>query len=256
MPGWRSIAGGSLLPQPLPRRRSMPRSIPADSAGDHAGDFLVQPADHHGREHRRQPHRAENLAVFAGVGLVSISGGQVAGGAECRPICSSSPPMALNLDDLRSTISNNSLPTPPRAASTAPPSPTPSTPTTSCKARRNTPTLIILTYRNGAPVRLSLTSLRWSRKARRTARAGKLGPDNIVPLILVNVQRQPGASMSSPWSTRSRPSCRFESQAGLPSSVDPHSRSSPTAPAPSALLGRQPMWNSMTMPWPWRWWCW
>jgi multidrug efflux pump len=131
---------------------------------------------------------AQKISQLAGVGLVSLSGGQ-------RPavrIQANVPALAalgLNIDDLRTTLGNANVNTPKGnfdgpsqayAINTNDQLP-------SADAYRN----IVVAYRNGAPVRLSDVA---------TVIDGPENTDlaawaNLVPAIIMNVQRQPGANV-------------------------------------------------------------
>src|SRR6516164_2933837 len=131
---------------------------------------------------------AQKISQLAGVGLVSLSGGH-------RPavrIQANVPALAalgLNIDDLRTTLGNANVNTPKgnfdgpsRAYAINTNDQLPS-----ADAYRN----IVVAYRNGAPVRLSDVA---------TVIDGPENTDlaawaNLVPAIIMNVQRQPGANV-------------------------------------------------------------
>ncbi len=131
---------------------------------------------------------AQKISQIKGVGVVSISGGQ-------RPavrVVANPRAMAaygLNLDDLRTTISNANQNGPkgtldgPANAYTV---------NTNDQIRdANDYGMVVVAYKNGAPVRLKDVALLVS-----GAENSKLGGwMNSTPALIVNVQRQPGANV-------------------------------------------------------------
>jgi multidrug efflux pump len=131
---------------------------------------------------------AQKLSQLPGVGLVSINGGQ-------RPavrIQANIPALAaygLNIDDLRTTISNANVNTPkgnfdgPARSYTV----NANDQLESADEYRD----IVIAYRNGAPVHLSDVA-----KVVDSAENVKLASwANTTPAILLNIQRQPGANV-------------------------------------------------------------
>ena len=131
---------------------------------------------------------APKLSQLPGVGLVSISGGQrPAVRIHVNPLALAA--YDLNLDDLRTTISNLNVNTPkgnfdgPAQASAINANDQIKDPDDYAKA--------VIAYRNGAPIRLS-----------DVARV-EIGPENsrlsawmnTTPALIVNIQRQPGANV-------------------------------------------------------------
>src|SRR5271169_3065530 len=131
---------------------------------------------------------AQKLAQLPGVGLVSISGGQ-------RPsVRIHANPLALaayavNLDDLRTTISNLNVNTPKGSFD----GPAQSFAVNANDQIRDPKDYLtsVVAYRNGAPIRLSDVA------------TVEIGPENgqlsawmnTTPALIVNIQRQPGANV-------------------------------------------------------------
>jgi len=131
---------------------------------------------------------AQKLSQLPGVGLVSISGGQrPALRVQANPRALAA--YGLNLDDLRTTISNANVNTPkgnfdgPTRAYTI----NANDQLQSAGAYRD----LIIAYKNGAPVHLSDVA-QVQDSAENTKLAAWL---NNVPAVILNVQRQPGANV-------------------------------------------------------------
>jgi multidrug efflux pump len=131
---------------------------------------------------------AQMISQLAGVGLVSLSGGQrpaVRIQANVRALAA----YGLNIDDLRSTLGNANVNTPkgnfdgPSRAYAI----TANDQLPSAAAYKN----IVVAYRNGGPVRLSdvATVIDGPENSNLAAWA------NTVPAIIMNIQRQPGANV-------------------------------------------------------------
>jgi multidrug efflux pump len=131
---------------------------------------------------------AQKISQLPGVGLVSLSGGQrPAVRIQANPEALAA--YGLNLDDLRTTISNENVNTPkgsfdgPTRSSTI----NANDQLTGADAYND----IIVAYKNGAPVRLSDVA-----QVINGAENIRLGAwMNKVPAIILNVQRQPGANV-------------------------------------------------------------
>ena len=131
---------------------------------------------------------AQKISQLPGVGLVSVSGGQrpaVRIQVDLRALAAH----GLNIDDLRSTINNANVNTPkgnfdgPARAYTI----NANDQLSSADAYRN----LVIAYRNGAPVHLSDVA-----DVRDGAENTKLAAwINLVPAVVVNVHRQPGANV-------------------------------------------------------------
>jgi multidrug efflux pump len=131
---------------------------------------------------------AQKLSQLAGVGLVTLEGGQKPG-FRIRANPTALAAYGLNIDDLRTTISNANVNTPkgnfdgPSRAYTI-----------NANDQITDPKLfndVVVAYRNGAPVRLSDVA---------TVEAGQENNRlaawmNATPAVLINVQRQPGANV-------------------------------------------------------------
>ena len=131
---------------------------------------------------------AQKISQLPGVGLVSINGGQrpaVRVQADPRKLAA----YGLNIDDLRTTVSNANVNTPkgnfdgPARAYTI----NANDQLQSADAYRD----LVVAYKNGAPVRLSdVADVKES--AENTRLAAWM---NTVPAIILNIQRQPGANV-------------------------------------------------------------
>jgi multidrug efflux pump len=131
---------------------------------------------------------AQKLSQLAGVGLVTLEGGQKPG-FRIRANPTALAAYGLNIDDLRTTISNANVNTPkgnfdgPARAYTI-----------NANDQITDPKLfndVVVAYRNGAPVRLSDVA---------TVEAGQENNRlaawmDATPAVLINVQRQPGANV-------------------------------------------------------------
>jgi multidrug efflux pump len=131
---------------------------------------------------------APKLSQLPGVGLVSISGGQrPAVRIHANPLALAA--YAINLDDLRTTISNLNVNTPKGSFD----GPTQSFAVNANDQIRDPNDYLnsIVAYRNGAPVLLSDVA------------SVEIGPENAqlsawmntTPALIVNIQRQPGANV-------------------------------------------------------------
>ncbi|HEX7968280.1 MAG TPA: MdtB/MuxB family multidrug efflux RND transporter permease subunit, partial [Stellaceae bacterium] len=131
---------------------------------------------------------AQKISQLPGVGLVSISGGQrpaVRIQADTRKLAA----YGLNIDDLRTTISNANVNTPkgnfdgPSRAYTI-------NANDQLKSADDYKNLVIA-YKDGAPVMLSDVA-----RVEQGAQNTKLGAwMNTVPAVILNIQRQPGANV-------------------------------------------------------------
>jgi multidrug efflux pump len=154
---------------------------------------------------------AQKISQLAGVGLVSISGGQrpaVRVQVNLQQLAS----LGLNIDDLRTTISNNNSNAPKGSFDGAMQQYTinANDQLQSADAYGN----IVVAYLNGAPV-----FLRDVAKVVQGAQDTKLSSwANKSPAVLINVQRQPGANVIQV--VDSIKELLPQIQAGLPASVD------------------------------------
>jgi multidrug efflux pump len=180
-------AAGNLLPSDLPAPPTYAKVNPADApiltlALTSKTMPLPQVQD------LANMRLAQKISQISGVGLVSIAGGQ-------RPAMRiQANPRALaaygiNLDDLRTTITNANVNTPkggfdgPSRSYTINANDQLQTP----DAYRN----VVLAYRNGAPVRLSDVAT-VVESAENTKLAAWM---NTTPSVILNIQRQPGANV-------------------------------------------------------------
>ena len=131
---------------------------------------------------------AQKISQLAGVGLVTLEGGQKPG-VRIRANPTALAAYNLNIDDLRTTITNANVNTPkgnfdgPTRAYTI----NANDQITDPKLFRD----IIVAYRNGAPVRLSdVATVEDAQENNRLA-----AWMNTTPAVIVNVQRQPGANV-------------------------------------------------------------
>ena len=138
---------------------------------------------------------AQKISQVAGVGLVSLSGGQrPAVRIQANPLALAS--YGLNLDDLRTTISNLNVNTPKGNFDG---------PTRNYAINANDQLTdasayqsAVVAYKNGRPVMLTDVAkiIDGSENTRLGAWVGTpQGPQRITPAILLNVQRQPGANV-------------------------------------------------------------
>jgi multidrug efflux pump len=133
---------------------------------------------------------AQKISQLPGVGLVSINGGQrpaVRIQADTRQLAA----YGLNIDDLRTTISNANVNTPkgnfdgPTRAYTV----NANDQLQSADAYLD----LVIAYKNGSPVKMRDVA-----KAVDSAQNNKLGAwMNLTPAVILNVQRQPGANVIS-----------------------------------------------------------
>ncbi|HYS45854.1 MAG TPA: efflux RND transporter permease subunit, partial [Rhizomicrobium sp.] len=154
---------------------------------------------------------AQKISQLAGVGLVSISGGQrpaVRVQANLQRLAA----LGLNIDDLRTTIANNNANAPKGSFDGAMQSYTinANDQLQDAEAYKN----IVVAYKNGSPV-----FLRDVANVISGAQNSKLSSwANKTPAVLINVQRQPGANVIAV--VDSIKELLPQIQAGLPTSVD------------------------------------
>jgi len=203
-------AGGSLLPQ-LPAPPIYAKVNPADapvitlaiSSTSLPITTVEQIAD---------TRIAQKISQLSGVGLVSIAGGQrpaVRVTANLQQLAS----YGINLDDLRSTISNDNSNAPKGSFDGADQSYTINANDQLQSAKDYGD--IILAYKNGAPVHLSdvATVIQGAENDKLSSWA------NTKPAILLNVQRQPNANVIAVVDQIK--AILPQIQAGLPGSIDP-----------------------------------
>jgi multidrug efflux pump len=154
---------------------------------------------------------AQKISQLAGVGLVSISGGQrPAVRVKANPVKLAA--YGLNIDDLRTTIANANVNTPKGSFDG---------PTRAYTINANDQLKsaveyndLLVAYKNGAPVKLSDVA-----DIVDSSENTKLGAwTNRIPAVIINVQRQPGANVIAVVNTIQEllPSLR----AAMPSAVD------------------------------------
>ncbi|MEN0108431.1 MAG: efflux RND transporter permease subunit, partial [Pseudomonas sp.] len=177
----------SLLPNDLPYQPSYSKVNPADApiltlAITSSNLPLPQVQD------LVDTRLAQKISQISGVGLVSISGGQRPA-VRIRANPSALAAAGLNLDDLRTTVSNNNLNGPkgsfdgPTRASTL----DANDQLKSAAAYRE----LIVAYANGAPLRLKdVASVDDAAENTRLAAWA-----NETPAVVLNIQRQPGANV-------------------------------------------------------------
>src|ERR1700722_3253107 len=180
-------AAGNLLPADLPAPPIYAKVNPADAPiltlGVSSESMKLTDV-----EDIIETRLVPKLSQLPGVGLVSISGGQRPSvRIHVNPLALSS--LGINLDDLRTTISNLNVNTPkgnfdgPAQSSAINANDQIRDPKDYAKS--------VIAYRNGAPVRLSDVA------------KVEIGPENgrlrawmnTTPALIVNVQRQPGANV-------------------------------------------------------------
>ena len=180
-------AAGNLLPGDLPAPPIYAKVNPADApiltlAITSKTDPLTKVHD------LVDTRLAQKLSQLAGVGLVSLEGGQKPG-VRIRANPTSLAAYGLNIDDLRTTISNANVNMPkgnfdgPARAYTI-----------NANDQITNPAHfldVVVAYRNGAPVRLSeVATVEESQENNRIA-----AWMNATQAVIVNVQRQPGANV-------------------------------------------------------------
>src|ERR1700753_45367 len=203
-------AGGNLLPQSLPAPPIYAKVNPADApvltlAISSKTLPLTQVQD------LADTRIAQKISQLPGVGLVSIAGGQrpaVRVQANLQALAS----YGLNIDDLRSTISNANSNAPKGSFDGAARSYTINSNDQLQNADdyRN----IVVAYKNGAPVHLSdvATVVEGAENDKLSSWA------NTSPAILLNIQRQPGANVIAVGDSIKKMLPQI--QAGLPASID------------------------------------
>src|SRR5579862_578883 len=180
-------AAGNLLPADLPAPPIYAKVNPADApvltlAITSKTLLLTQVED------LADTRLAQKISQLAGVGLVSISGGQrPAVRVKANPVKLAA--YGLNIDDLRTTIANANVNTPkgnfdgPTRAYTI----NANDQIQSADAYMK----IIVAYKNGNPVRLSDVA----EVAQGPENQNLAGWMNTTPAIIINIQRQPGANV-------------------------------------------------------------
>jgi multidrug efflux pump len=180
-------AAGNLLPADLPAPPIYAKVNPADApilALALTSKTLPLPQV----EDYADTRLAQKISQLAGVGLVSISGGQrpaVRVQANPRALAA----YGLNIDDLRSTISNANVNTP-KGSFDGP------SRSYTINANDQLQTAdeyldLVIAYKNGAPVHLRDVATVVD-----SAENNKLAAwQNITPAVILNIQRQPGANV-------------------------------------------------------------
>jgi multidrug efflux pump len=180
-------AGGNLLPQSLPAPPVYAKVNPADAPiitlaiGSKSMPLTAV-------QELADTRIAQKISQLAGVGLVSIAGGQkpaVRVQANLQALAS----YGLNIDDLRTTISNANSNAPKGSFDGAAQSYT-----IDANDQLQSPDdykAIVVAYRNGAPVHLSDVAT----VVESAENVKLLSWMNKSPSILLNVQRQPGANV-------------------------------------------------------------
>ncbi|HJW41481.1 MAG TPA: MdtB/MuxB family multidrug efflux RND transporter permease subunit [Rhizomicrobium sp.] len=203
-------AGGNLLPQSLPAPPVYAKVNPADApvltlAISSKTMPLTEVQD------LANTRIAQKISQLAGVGLVSIAGGQRPA-VRVQANLQSLAAYGLNIDDLRTTIANANSNAPKGSFDGAAQSYT-----IDANDQIQTPEdykNIVVAYRNGAPVHLSDVA-----NVVQSAEDVKLlSWMNKTPAILLNVQRQPGANVISV--VDSIKAMLPQIKAGLPAGVD------------------------------------
>ncbi|HEY3916443.1 MAG TPA: MdtB/MuxB family multidrug efflux RND transporter permease subunit [Stellaceae bacterium] len=203
-------AAGNLLPTDLPAPPIYAKVNPADApilTLALSSKTLPLPQV----EDMADTRLAQKISQMAGVGLVSINGGQrpaVRIQANIRALAA----YGLNIDDLRSTISNANVNTPkgnfdgPTRSYTL----NANDQLQDADAYRN----LVVAYKNGSPVHLSdvATIIDGAQNTKLAAWANK------TPSIILNIQRQPGANVIQV--VDSIKALLPQLQAALPASID------------------------------------
>ncbi|MDB5393313.1 MAG: mdtB [Rhodospirillales bacterium] len=180
-------AAGNLLPQDLPAPPIYAKVNPADAPVLTLGiTSAVMPLTK--VQDLADTRIAQKISQLAGVGVVSISGGQRPA-VRVRANPQALAAYGLNIDDLRTTISNANVNTPkgsfdgPTRAYTI----NSNDQLKSADEYKN----IVVAYKNGAPVRLSDVA-ELIDGAENTKLGAWMGD---TPALILNVQRQPGANV-------------------------------------------------------------
>jgi len=182
-------AAGNLLPQSLPAPPIYAKVNPADApiltlAIRSTALPMTQVED------IADTRVAQKISQLAGVGLVSINGGQRPA-VRVRANIQALAAYGLNIDDLRTTISNANSNAPKGSFDGASRSYTINANDQITTAQQYKD--IVVAYKNGAPVHLSDVA-----SVEESAENVKLSSwMNTSPAILLNVQRQPGANVIS-----------------------------------------------------------
>src|SRR5690242_2444941 len=180
-------AAGNLLPADLPAPPIYAKVNPADApiltlAVTSKTDLLTKVHD------MVDTRLAQKISQLPGVGLVTLEGGQKPG-YRIRANPTALAAYGLNVDDLRTTITNANVNTPKGNFD----GPTRNY-TINANDQITDPALfnnVIVAYRNGAPVRLSdVASVEASQENNRL-----IAWVNTDQAVIVNVQRQPGANV-------------------------------------------------------------
>ena len=203
-------AGSNLLPQSLPAPPVYAKVNPADApiltlAITSKSMPLTQAED------LADTRIAQKISQLAGVGLVSINGGQRPA-VRVRANLQALAAYGLNIDDLRTTISNANTDAPKGSFDGAAQSWTinANDQIQSAEDYRD----IVVAYKNGAPVHLSdVASV--DQSAENTQLSSWM---NTTPAILLNVQRQPGANVIAVVDSIKQ--ILPQIQAGLPVALD------------------------------------
>jgi multidrug efflux pump len=202
-------AGGSLLPQSLPAPPIYNKVNPADAPiltlAVHSKTMTLPQL-----ENIAETRIVQKIQQLSGVGLVSIGGGQRPA-VRVRANIQALAHYGLNIDDLRTTISN---------ANTNAPKGSFDGPSRSYTINANDQIQnpadyrnIVVAYKNGAPVLLSdVATVDDSAENLRLA-----SWTNTTPAIILNIQRQPGANVISV--ADSVKAILKDIEAGLPGSV-------------------------------------
>jgi multidrug efflux pump len=207
-------AAGNLLPADLPAPPIYAKVNPADApvltlAVTSKTLPLTQVED------LADTRLAQKISQLPGVGLVSLSGGQ-------RPavrIIANLQELAaygLNIDDLRTTVSNANVNTP-KGSFDGPMRATTINANDQLKSAKEYQSIIVA-YKNGSPVRLQDVA-----EISDSSENDKLGAwvgsnGAVVPAIVLNIQRQPGANVISVVDTIQK--LLPDLKAALPASLD------------------------------------
>ena len=203
-------AGGSFLPQTLPAPPVYAKVNPADAPViTLAVKSKTLPMTT--VQELADTRIAQKISQLSGVGLVTLSGGQkpaVRVQANLQKLAA----LGLNIDDLRTTISNNNSNAPKGNFDGASQSYTINANDQLSSAAEYEK--IVVAYRNGAPVFLTdvATVIQGAENTKLSSWA------NRDPAVLINVQRQPGANVIEVVDSIKELLPRI--QAGLPASVD------------------------------------
>ncbi len=244
-------AGGSLLPADLPAPPRVRQGQPGRRARAHAFDHLRHAAAHRGAEPRQHPARAEDQPGHRAWGWCRSAAGSARGAHPGQH--AGAGRQRHRARHAAHAPSRPPTPTAPRAASTAPSAPTPSTRTTSCSRVDDYKNLIV-TYKNGAPIRMVDVAqvVNSAENNQLSAWAGNKadGTNKLSPAIIT--ERAAPARRQRDRHRRCHQEAVARAADRLARRAEDRGARAIARPA-SARRSSTSRWNWC---WPWCWWCW